>query len=160
MSADTSKRALNTTDVSIRTAPSVYPAPYDKVVEGRVKRQLGDAFGLKNFGVNLTEIAPNTQTSLLHRHTLQDEFVYVLDGYPTLVTEEGEQELSPGMCVGFPAAGIAHCLINKSDGPVRILEVGDRTPGDLPVYPEADLAAEYVDGVRRFVHKDGTSYND
>lgn len=160
MPSEVSKRAMRAQDVPVRQAPSVYPAPYDAVVEGRTKRQLGEAFGLRNFGVNLTEIAPNTQTSLLHRHTLQDEFVYVLDGYPTLVTEEGEQELEPGMCVGFPAAGIAHCLINRSDAPVRILEVGDRTPGDLPEYPEADLAAEYVNGVRRFVHKDGTSYDD
>ena len=57
---------------------------------GRVKHPLGDLFGLHNFGVNLTELTPGAVSSLLHRHSRQDEFIYVLEGELTLVTDEGE----------------------------------------------------------------------
>ena len=81
----------------------------------REKRPLGDLFGLKNFGVNLTRLAPGGESALLHRHSKQDEFVYILDGEPTLVTDGEEVTLSPGMCAGFPAQGLAHQLVNRTD---------------------------------------------
>ena len=71
----------------------------------RERRALGDRFGLKNFGVNLTRLFPGGESALLHRHSKQDEFIYILQGEPTLVTDAGEISLRPGMCGGFPAAG-------------------------------------------------------
>ena len=125
----------------------------------REKRQLGDVFGLKNFGVNLTRIAPGGESSLLHRHSRQDEFIYILEGTPTLVTDDGEFALAPGMCAGFPAGGIAHQLVNRSDADVVYLEVGDRTAGDEGSYPNDDIKAELgPDGQWRFSRKDGTPY--
>ena len=147
------------TDVPVRKAGSAYPAPFDERVAGREKRQLGDAFGLRNFGVNLTRLAPGSESALLHRHTRQDEFVYILEGHPTLVTEEGEQELSPGMCAGFAANGVAHHLVNRSNDPVAYLEVGDRSPGDEGQYPADDLAASLEEGQWVFRHKDGRRYD-
>ena len=98
---------------------------------GRVKHPLGELFGLANFGVNITRIAPGGVSSLRHAHTKQDEFIYVLEGQPTLHTDEGRTRLSPGMCAGFKAGtGNGHCLINETQADVLYLEVGDRTPGD------------------------------
>ena len=45
-------------EVAPRTKPSNYPEPFASQVSGREKRQLGDVFGLSNFGVNLTRMAP------------------------------------------------------------------------------------------------------
>ena len=85
-------------------------------------------FGLANFGVNLTTLAPQAISALRHTHTHQDEFIYVLEGHPVLLTDEGRTPLSPGMCAGFRAgSGNAHHLINESSEPVVYLEVGDRT---------------------------------
>jgi len=89
----------------------------------REKRPLGNLFGLKNFGVNLTRLAPGGQSALLHRHSKQDEFVYVLEGEPTLVTDIDEITLSPGMCTGFPAQGVAHQLVNRTDRDVVYLKL-------------------------------------
>jgi len=128
-------------------------------MNGREKRALGDHFGLASFGVNLTRLAPGAQSALLHRHSKQDELVYILEGTPTLVTESGETVLAPGMCAGFAAGGEAHHLVNKSDRDVLYLEIGDRTPGDEGSYPQDDLkAALGDDGKWRFTHKDGTPY--
>ena len=142
-----------------RAKASVYPEPFAARVAGREKRPLGDPFGLTTFGVNLTRLAPGAQSALLHRHTKQDEFVYVLSGTPTLVTEAGEQQLAPGMCVGFAAGGAAHHLVNNADQDATILEVGDRTPGDGARYPDVDLVAEPDgEGGYRFSKRDGTPY--
>jgi uncharacterized cupin superfamily protein len=145
-------------DVAPRGKPSNYPEPFASRVSGRTKRQLGDVFGLSNFGVNLTELAPGAESALLHRHSKQEEMIYILQGYPTLRTEIGEQVLTPGMCAGFRAGGVAHQLINRTGAPVIYLEIGDRTPGDEGSYPEDDLKAMLVDGAWAFTHKDGTPY--
>jgi uncharacterized cupin superfamily protein len=110
--------------------------------------------------VNLTRLAPGATSALRHAHTKQDEFVYVLEGEPTLVTDEGETALRPGMCAGFKAGtGNGHHLVNRTDRDVVILEVGDRIAGDSATYPDDDLAAALgPDGRWRFTHKDGTPY--
>jgi len=126
---------------------------------GRVKHPLGDVFGLVNFGVNLTRLRPGGISALRHAHTRQDEFVYILEGTATLLTDEGRTPLGPGMCAGFRAGtGNGHCLANESDDDVVYLEIGDRTPGDEGVYPDDDLKAMLVDGQWKFTRKDGTAY--
>jgi uncharacterized cupin superfamily protein len=142
-----------------RAKPSNYPEPFFSRMAKREKRPLGDLFGLKNFGVNLTKLAPGGESALLHRHSKQDEFVYILQGEPTLVTETEEVKLSPGMCAGFPAQGAAHQLVNNTDRDVVFLEIGDRTPGDEGSYPRDDIqAALGPDGKWLFTHKDGRPY--
>jgi uncharacterized cupin superfamily protein len=151
--------AVIAAEVPARSRPSVYPEPFASRMAGREKRQLGDLFGLNNFGVNLTRLAPNAVSALRHAHTKQDEFVYILQGRPTLHTDEGRTRLSPGMCAGFKAGtGNGHCLINETAEQVVYLEVGDRTPGDEGTYPDDDLKALLVEGKWKFVHKDGTPY--
>jgi uncharacterized cupin superfamily protein len=151
--------AIDASDAPPRTKPSNYPEPFASRMVGREKRPLGDLFGLTNFGVNLTRLAPNAVSALRHAHTKQDEFIYILQGYPTLHTDEGRTQLSPGMCAGFKAGtGNGHHLINETDEDVLYLEIGDRTPGDEGSYPDDDLKALLEDGKWKFVHKDGTPY--
>ena len=151
--------AVAAAEVPARTKPSVYPEPFAARMAGREKRPLGDFFGLTNFGVNLTRLAPNAASALRHAHTRQDEFVYILQGRPTLHTDEGRTPLSPGMCAGFKAGtGNGHRLVNETTEEVVYLEVGDRTPGDEGSYPDDDLKALLVDGKWQFVHGDGTPY--
>jgi uncharacterized cupin superfamily protein len=158
MTSKPAPAALVAADAPPRTKPTIYPPVLAARVAGRLKRPLGDLFGLGNFGVNLTRVPPGVASALLHGHTRQDEFVYVLEGRPTLVTEAGETELLPGMCAGFPAGGAAHQLVNRTTEDVVYLEVGDRTPGDEVWYPNDDLAVASVDGAWRVTHKDGTPY--
>jgi uncharacterized cupin superfamily protein len=151
--------AVAAADVAPRTKPSLYPEIFARRVQGREKRQLGEVFGLTNFGVNLTRLAPHASSALRHAHTRQDEFIYVLEGSPTLHTDEGTTQLSAGMCAGFKAGtGNAHRLINETDAEVVFLEIGDRTAGDEVTYPDDDLKATLVEGNWVFSRRDGTSY--
>jgi uncharacterized cupin superfamily protein len=155
------KRAsLKAADAPPRARASGYPEKFRSRVDGREKRPLGDLFGLTNFGVNLTRLAPGAQSSLRHAHAKQDEFVYILEGRPTLITNAGEAELEPGMCAGFKAGnGDAHHLVNRSKLDVVYLEIGDRTRGDSAAYPDDDLqVVQDAEGNWRYLHKDGTPY--
>ena len=136
-----------------------YPEPYKSRVAGRHKRRLGDAAGLKNFGVNLTRLEPGAESSMRHWHSKQDEFIYVLEGEVTLVTDAGRQKLGRGMAAGFPAGKAdGHQLVNETKKPMLYLEIGDRTPGDGATYADVDMAARLVDGKWVFTHKDGRPY--
>ena len=146
-------------DVPARTKTSIYPEPFVSRMAKREKRPLGDCFGLRHFGVNLTTLAPGGESALMHTHRRQEELVYVLEGHPTLVTESGETRLGPGMCAGFRAQGPAHHLVNRTGENVVILEIGDRLPGDSARYPRDDLQiTAREDGTWQFTHKDGTPY--
>jgi uncharacterized cupin superfamily protein len=151
--------ALVAADAPARAKASNYPEPFFARVAGRIKQPLGDLFGLKNFGVNLTRLKPGSMSALRHSHEKQDEFVYILEGTPTLITDAGRTVLHPGMCAGFRAGtGDGHHLLNETAQDVVYLEIGDRTPGESASYPDDDLALQTIDGKLRFTHKDGTPY--
>lgn len=138
---------------------SPYPAPYAARVMGRQKRALGNAFSLNDFGVNLTHLAPGALSALHHRHSTEEEFIYILEGAPTLITDAGETELRPGMCAGFAPHGSAHHLVNRSDREVAYLEIGSRRVDDVVSYPGEDLKTVIAGGGKsEFVHLDGTPF--
>jgi uncharacterized cupin superfamily protein len=142
-----------------RVRLSTYPEPFASRMAGRQKHPLGDLFGLTNFGVNLTRLQPNGISALRHTHSKQDEFVYILQGYPTLHSDEGMTRLSPGMCAGFKAGTRnAHRLMNETLEEVTYLEIGDRTSGDEGTYPDDDLKVRLVEGKWQYFHKNGTPY--
>jgi uncharacterized cupin superfamily protein len=150
------------TDIPISNRKTIYPAPFSAQVEGRLKRRLGDHFGLTTFGINLTELAPGSVSALLHHHTRQDEFIYIVAGTPILVLDDREYPLRAGDCCGFKAgSGVGHQLVNRSKAPVLYLEVGDRSPDDYAAYPNDDLKFTQIDGGAWILtHKDGSPYQE
>ncbi len=151
--------AVRAADAPPKAKQTNYPEPFASRVAGRTKHPLGDLFGLKNFGVNLTHLAPGAVSALRHAHTVQDEFIYILQGAPTLITDAGETPLQPGMCAGFRAgSGDAHHLVNRSTAEVVYLEIGDRSAGDSAAYPDDDLQAHFAAGQWVFTHEDGSRY--
>ncbi|MBR0670670.1 cupin domain-containing protein [Neoroseomonas soli] len=141
-----------------RARPSGYPKDLVGKIGGRVKTVLGDVFGLKNFGVNLTRLPPGSASALRHAHEKQDEFVYILEGECVLVTNAGETPMKPGMCAGFRAGtGDAHHLVNRGAAECVYLEVGDRTLFEKVEYPDDDLMIlPGPDGKSVYYRKDGT----
>jgi len=151
--------AIAAANIPPRKNKSVYPEPFASRMAGREKRQLGDYFELTNFGVNLTRLIPGAMSALRHSHTKQDEFIYVIQGKPTLYTNEGATVLSPGMCSGSKAgSGNACNLVNETPEDVIYLEIGDRLPGDNAHYPDDDLKATSLGNQWKFTHKDDTPY--
>jgi len=125
---------------TLGSQPPHYPPPYRELVSRRRKKKIGDALGLTDFGVNLVELPPGTVSSLRHWHSHEDEFVYVLRGELTLVTDAGEQILGPGSVAGFPKnVADGHHLKNTGADTAVFLEVGSRHPEDIAEYSDVDL---------------------
>lgn len=151
---------IKAVEVETKKGKSFYPEPFAGLVAGRTKRKLGDIFALKNFGVNLTHLDPGSASALYHYHTVQDEFIYVLEGTLTLLFGEEEYELGPGDCMGFEAGtGVGHQLINRSELPASYIEIGDRTLNEKSEFPRDDIVANLSEnGSWIFTHKNGEPY--
>jgi len=150
--------AIDPMELPERTG-SGYPRPFAERMGERARRAMGDAFGLTQFGVNLARLGPGAHSALRHAHALEDEFVYILEGTPTLVTDAGESVLRAGMCAGFPAGtGDAHALVNRSDADVVYLEIGSRKEDEAVDYPEDGMIGRTLDGRWTYLHEDGTPF--
>lgn len=136
-----------------------YPPPYNKAVEGRSRKRLGNAAGLTQFGVNLCRLVPGAASSLRHWHMSEDEFVYVLEGEVTLCEDGGETVLKAGDAVGFKAnVANGHCLVNRSNADVVVLEVGSRHDREIAQYPDHDMKYERDGKVRKVTRKNGEPF--
>lgn len=134
-----------------------YPAPFAAMSAERVRRRLGEAGGLRDFGVNLMRLPPGNWSSQRHWHSHEDEFVYVLAGELVLIEDAGETVLRTGDCAAFPkGSGNGHHMVNRSDAVAVYLEVGSRHPDDLTTCSDIDMMSANADG--RFTRKDGTPY--
>ena len=151
--------------IDVAALPSItgtlYPAPYDAPCRARRRQKLGDPAGLTQFGVNLLVLPPGAWSSQRHWHTAEDEFVYVLAGEVTLVTDAGEEILHAGDAAGFKAGDAnGHCLQNRSGAEARVLEVGSRVTGNAAYYNDIDMVAPAGGKPARYTHRDGTPYPD
>ena len=160
MPADFSAAAIEAVSAPARAPVFTFPEPLASLMKDRIRHPLGTHFGISNFGVNLTYLPPGRVSAPRHSHSHQDEFVYILEGTPILVTGAGEMPLRPGMCAGFKAGnGNAHQLRNRSDTMAVYLEIGDRTAGDVVTYPDDDVKIDKMpDGRLQVVRKDGSAY--
>jgi uncharacterized cupin superfamily protein len=151
--------------IDIATLPAVvgtlYPPPYDEPCRARARTKLGDPAGLTQFGVNLLRLPPGAWSSQRHWHTQSDEFVYVLAGEVTLVTDDGEEVLRAGDAAGFPAGDRnGHCLQNRSSADTQVLEIGTRVDGDTGYYNDVDMIAPAQGKPAIYTRRNGTPYLD
>jgi uncharacterized cupin superfamily protein len=136
-----------------------YPPPFNEPCRGVASHRLGRAAGLTAFGVNRTRIPPGAWSSQRHWHSHEDEFVMVLEGELTLVTNTGEETLTQGDCAAFKAGDPdGHHLINRTGKDAVVLEVGNADPRhDRCTYSDIDMTAE--PGESGYRRKDGTPYS-
>ena len=158
-STDPRSAAVRATDVEGRVG-SGYPEPFTAECMTRIKRGLGDLFGLTQFGVNLTTLPPGAWSAQRHWHEREDEFIYVVEGELVVISDDGEAVLVAGMCAGFPAGRAnGHHVVNRSVSTASYLEIGTRSTEERAHYPDIDLAAKTLaDGSVRFTNRSGKPY--
>ena len=142
-----------------RVVGTLYPPPFDEPCRSRVRERLGDAAGLTQFGVNHLTLPPGAWSSQRHWHTHTDEFVFVLQGEVTLITDEGQEILRAGDCAGFKAGDPnGHCLQNHSDRDAVVLEIGTRAAEDVGHYSDIDMTAPAQGKPAIYTCRDGSPY--
>ena len=96
---------------------------------------VGQRIGGELIGATMSEIEPGDRLWPYHAHYLNEEWVLVLRGEPTLRTPEGEQVLKEGDVACFPRGKDgAHQLINRTDAPVRVLMLSSMIRGEIIEY--------------------------
>lgn len=125
-----------------RDRGGAYPPPHDRMFKGSKSWSLTNQWKLTQFGVNRVELPPGAWSTNRHWHKTNDELVIVISGELTLVTDEGEEVLRAGDCVGFKA-GVenAHHLQNRSAEPAIYYDIGGRDPWDRSIFPDIGLEA-------------------
>ena len=75
----------------------------------------------------------------------------MLDGAPDLWLDGNLHRLAPGDGVAFPnGTGIAHCVLNNSDAPVRLIVVGERHADERVFFPvNPKRGGRWTDAPRR-----------
>lgn len=148
---------IEISDVPVKSG-TTYPAPHDKVVDGRSFRALGAAGGLTQFGVNLVTLQPGAAASLRHWHLNEDEFLWMTAGELVLVEDQGETVMRAGDCAAFPA-GVAngHHMVNRSGAEASFLVIGTDSPDEVCTYSDVDMKVTTVDGVSTFTRRDGSA---
>ena len=143
-----------------RVERQAYPGRLRARTNGCWRTRLSDAVDLTQIGVGEVELAPGSATGLMHWHENEDEFVYVVAGEVTLIEQGGgEQVLRAGDGAGFKAGvAVGHTFENRTDRPVRLLEIGPRTaPTDTAHYVGLDMVLKREGRGLRFETRDGRS---
>ena len=153
------KSGVDSMDIKAKT-DNPFPEPFRSTLGKAEWRGLSDYFGLTQFGANLEILYPNAQSALRHWHTESDEFVFILEGTLVLITNDGEMELTSGMCAGFKAGEPnGHHLVNRTTNIAKFLVIGTRIKGDKVHYPDDDF--QWIideDGTWKAARKNGSKY--
>ncbi|MDX6542032.1 MAG: hypothetical protein QOI71_3642 [Gaiellales bacterium] len=132
--------------------------------EGYRKRMLsfGALIGAEALGGSVYELDPGDSTFPYHYECVEEEWLLVLTGTPSLRDPDGEHVLAPGDLVCFPPGPEgAHKVTNRSHAPVRILlfSTVPKPRISISVYPDSDKVAVWPPG-KRLRMADGLGYWD
>jgi uncharacterized cupin superfamily protein len=149
---------LNVHDLPLEELGSLQPAGYVQ----RAAR-LGPKIGAERLGGTVYELGPGESSWPYHFEGVEEEWLIVLAGAPTLRDPEGEHQLDEGDVVCFPVGPEgAHKIGNRTGSVVRILMLSTMPVGGLSisVYPDSEKVAVWPWPGRRLRITDSLDYWD
>jgi uncharacterized cupin superfamily protein len=109
--------------------------------------RFGPRIGASMLGGTVYDLPEGQSICPYHYEHGDEEWLIVLDGRPTLRHVEGEDELSPGDVVCFPAGPEgAHKVTNRTDAVVRVLMLSTMNLPAVAVYPDSDKVGVFTPG--------------
>lgn len=101
----------------------------------RMTRTLGTLASLERIGIHLVRLPPGHDSTQLHSHSADEEFIYILEGRAIAEISDLQSEVGPGDFIGLPVPSPAHNLHNSFDEDCCYLVGGERNPLDVVDYP-------------------------
>ena len=117
--------------------------------------EFGVQLGLCGLGAALYEVPPGKVATPFHRHHTSDEMFFILSGAGEYRFGDDRIPVREGDCLGAPAAGAAHQLINTGSEPLRYLALSNNTNAEVIEYPDSGRVRVDV-GLAGFHRYDGT----
>jgi uncharacterized cupin superfamily protein len=136
---------VNLYDLPVEADPGD-PAGYRKR-----EAAFGERIGGVHLGGTVYELDPGESTFPYHYECVEEEWLLVLTGTPTLRDPDGEHELVPGDLVCFPPGPEgAHRLSNRSGAVTRFLlfSTVPKPSLSIAVYPDSDKLSVWPPGKR------------
>ena len=99
--------------------------------------EIGLALGLNVLGCMLHIVPAGKMAGPYHRHHGCDEMFYIVSGEGEYRIGEKRIKVRAGDCLGAPAGGAAHQLINTGTQELRYLGLSNNPPADLVEYPDS-----------------------
>jgi uncharacterized cupin superfamily protein len=91
--------------------------------------------GLKRAHVNLLRVPPGKEAFILHYHSVQEEWSYIVEGEGTAQIGEKKFKVGAGDFIAFPTNGIAHSIVNTGLRDLVYLTGGDESPHEIGHFP-------------------------
>lgn len=95
---------------------------------------VGVPLGLYGLGASLYVVPPGKTAMPFHRHHTSDELYFILSGTGEYRFGEDRLQIKAGDCLGAPAGGSAHQLINTGAAELRYLAFSNNTNADVVEY--------------------------
>jgi uncharacterized cupin superfamily protein len=133
--------------------------PLDRLAKGSrfavETGEIGLTLGLKGLGAMLHVVPPGKTAFPFHLHHVSDEMFLILSGTGTYRIGEDMLPVGPGDCLGAPAGGLAHQIINTGIEPLRYIGFSNNTNVDVIEHPDSGRVR--IDaGATGYHHTDGT----
>jgi len=116
---------------------------------------LGGPTGLKRIGVNLIRIPPGKESFIPHAHSIEEEFVFVLEGAGEVVLDGVAHPIGPGDFVGFPIDGVVHSVVSRGPGDLVYLTAGTNGPVEVADMPSIGKTTVFRGGTITLYGRDG-----
>jgi uncharacterized cupin superfamily protein len=121
---------LNVADVPVRT---LHAGPRFEAALGEIDA----AIGTTQIGATLHVVPAGKTAWPYHRHHGNDELFFVLSGTGEYRVGDRRLPIRAGDCIGAPAGGEAHQIINSSDGELRYIAFANHGRADVVEYPDS-----------------------
>ena len=99
--------------------------------------EVGEALGLSTLGCMLHVVPPGKTAGPFHRHHGCDEMFVILAGSGEYRFGEQRIPIKPGICLGAPAGGEAHQIVNTGTDELRYLGFSNNGAADMVEYPDS-----------------------
>lgn len=128
--------------------------PFNPASEMRIA-QLGQSTGLKRIGVSLIRIPPGKESFIPHAHSIDEEFVFVLEGAGEVVLDGVAHPIGPGDFLGFPIDGVVHSVVSRGPGDLVYLTAGTNSPVEVADMPSIGKTTVFRNGTMTLFGEDG-----
>jgi uncharacterized cupin superfamily protein len=118
--------------------------------------EIGQALGLSTLGCMMHVVPPGKTAGPFHRHHGCDEMFVILTGSGEYRFGEQRISIKPGDCLGAPAGGEAHQIVNSGTDELRYLGFSNNGAADMVEYPDSGKISMRVGA--KGVHYDAATF--
>ncbi|MGH1352857.1 MAG: cupin domain-containing protein [Methyloligellaceae bacterium] len=110
--------------------------------------------GMQRLHMHYVRVPAGKESYTPHAQTLQEEYVFIIEGNGTLDINGEQTPIGPGDYIGFPTDGAAHHILNTGTEDLVYLSAGERTDVEVVDLPTHNKIGVFTGRAVQFFDKD------